>query len=73
MFSPASLVFYRYPAPGFRNWLSGVPNSVGGHGSCWSSAVSSMQSMNLDFYTTWFSSNSAHHRDYGFQLRCLSE
>ncbi len=73
MFSPASLVFYRYPAPGCRSRTVGALFLVGSEGSVWSSSVSDTHSMDLNFIMTWFSSSYASYRDYGFQVRCLSE
>ena len=62
-----------YPAPGFRSNGEGALWYVGHHGFSWSSAASGILGLHLVFNVTGLSPSSAGYRDYGFQLRCLSE
>ncbi|WP_300726326.1 hypothetical protein [uncultured Rikenella sp.] len=62
-----------YPAPGYRSYSSGVPGGVGNLGYSWSSAVSGINSMHLNFNVTWFGPSNADSHAYGFQLRCRAE
>ncbi|WP_294599280.1 hypothetical protein [uncultured Rikenella sp.] len=61
------------PAPGFRRRDTGALGHVGSYGYSWSSTVSSINGMHLDFGVTWLDPSHANTRAYGFQLRCLSE
>ncbi len=62
-----------YPAPGYRDWPSGAPVSVGNHGFSWSSATSGIGGLDLNFSSQHLSTSRSDYRALGFQLRCLSE
>ncbi len=61
------------PAPGVREKATGTPTEVGYGGYSWSSTVSGINGLDLNFYVTWLNPSTANSRGYGFQLRCLSE
>ncbi|WP_300856856.1 hypothetical protein [uncultured Rikenella sp.] len=61
------------PAPGFRGIGEGALWNVGSEGTVWSSTISSINAIYLNFYVTWLHPSRAYHRASGFQLRCLSE
>ncbi|WP_294600804.1 hypothetical protein [uncultured Rikenella sp.] len=71
--------FFQLPlaAPGFRDagnrGRAGEPVGAGYYGYCWSSAVSGIRGVYLDFYTQSLDPVHASNRAYGLQLRCLSE
>ncbi|WP_294594173.1 hypothetical protein [uncultured Rikenella sp.] len=62
------------PAPGYRHRDTGALSSVGNDGYSWSSATTEGgDGLDLNFDSEYLGSGDAHHRVYGFQLRCLSE
>ncbi len=73
MFSPASLAFYRYPAPGFRHQGTGALDSAGEHGASRSASHNSTSTLYLAFRPYLLYPSNTAGRAYGFQLRCLSE
>ena len=60
-------------APGYRSNGEGALWYVGHHGFSWSSATNGILGLHLVFNVTGLYPSSAGYRDYGFQLRCLSE
>ncbi|WP_304708871.1 hypothetical protein [uncultured Rikenella sp.] len=61
-------------APGYRNYSTGAPSSIG-IGYSWS-ATPVNQTIHvrcLDFTTQNLTPENAHNRAHGIQLRCLSE
>ncbi|WP_304708132.1 hypothetical protein [uncultured Rikenella sp.] len=63
----------RRPAPGFRNFSSGVLTHTGNFGYSWSRTIFDIYARLLDFYAVYLTATSANYRAYGLQLRCLSE
>ncbi len=61
------------PAPGYRGYTRGELGNVSSSGYAWSSSVSNINGMHLNFGVTWLIPSIANCRAYGFQLRCLSE
>ncbi|WP_300646603.1 hypothetical protein [uncultured Rikenella sp.] len=62
-----------YPAPGLRLYGEGALDLVGNYGFSYSSSVSGINGVYLDFYVTGLYPSDAYSRGYGLQLRCLSE
>ena len=62
-----------YPAPGYRGCDTGSLVTVGHSGFSWSSTVSGINGMYLDFYTQNLYSSATYRRSRGLPLRCLSE
>ncbi|WP_294601212.1 hypothetical protein [uncultured Rikenella sp.] len=62
-------------APGYRNFPSGIPGSVGSRGYSWSCtpATGDVTVQYLDFGTQGLNTSSSYYRALGLQLRCLSE
>ena len=59
------------PAAGWRSSSNGALGNVGGFGFYWSSTLGIAYAVNL-----WFGSGSlvgAHHRAFGFSVRCVAE
>ncbi|WP_297832437.1 hypothetical protein [uncultured Rikenella sp.] len=61
------------PAPGYRGGNDGGLWSISDGGYSWSSAVSDIYSLGLNFHALYLSSNDICGRGYGLPLRCLSE
>ncbi len=61
------------PAPGNRTHSLGALYNVGHHGFGWSATTEGGDGLDLNFDSEYLGGGDAHHRVYGFQLRCLSE
>ncbi|WP_294601152.1 hypothetical protein [uncultured Rikenella sp.] len=61
------------PAPGYRDFTSGISGGVGYRGYSWSSAVNGIYGADLDFYSQYLNASDSDYRTHGRQLRCLSE
>ncbi len=62
-----------YPAPGCRNYNTGVLVSIGNSGRSWSSTVYNTNVYYLVFDRPRIYPNQLGPRTYGFQVRCLRE
>ena len=62
-----------YPAPGYRNWGTGVLGGVGYGGNYWSSTVNGTNINYLNFNPGNIYPINANVRTYGNQVRCLRE
>lgn len=67
----AGFGFSGFRDAGTRTGGEGALWSVGGQGFSWSSSVSDINGVDLNFHATNLNPSNADRRAYGFQVRCL--